>query len=240
MKYKHLFLMLSLFVIACNNQPNPPLSTENTKTKAKNKDEQDSLRAVKKLTHQINLNVNAFHKTMDSLKLGKGMFPIENYIYDSIPGDDYNYALFYLKFMAAARSKDEAKITAMVHFPFQTTKEKLKYDRESRTYKVIGAENWNGGLLSKKQFNVAYHKIFTNEILENIPETRQKDVMGSFPGNVKINDDYYGQLRAFTDAGSNMYAVSIELPVKKRKYTNVRFIFGRVNGEYKVLSYFLE
>lgn len=240
MRYKHLFFILPLFVIACNHKPKPPLSSENVKTKARNKDVQDSLHAVKKLTNEINLNVNTFHKTMDSLKLEKGMFPIENYIYDSVAGDNYHYALFYLKFMAAARSKDKEKITAMVHFPFQTTTEKLKYNRKGHAYEVIGAENWKGGLLSEKQFNAKYHEIFTDEILENIPETRQKDVLGSFPGNVKIDDDYYGQLRAFTDKGSEMYAVSIELPVKKRKYTNVRFTFGRINGEYKVLSYFLE
>jgi len=240
MKYKILFFLLLLFTIACNNQPRQTSSTENGKTNTPQKHLQDSLQEVKKVTDKINLNVKSFFKTVDSLKLEKGMFPVENYIYDTTAGDGYHFALFYLKFMAAAKTKDKAKITAMIHFPFQTTREKLKYNQKENDYRVAGAENWKGGLMNEKQFGMQYSEIFTNEILENVPETRQKDIIGRLPGDVKPDNDYESQLQSFTDKGTNIYTVSIELPVEKRKYSRVHFDFGRINGEYKVLSYFLE
>lgn len=231
---------MPLFIAGCNNQPEQTKSIVFKKAKMAQKHLQDSLQSERKVKNQVNQIVNRFYQTVDSLKLEKGMFPVEDYIYDTTAGDGYHYALFYLKFMAAAKARDKARITALIHFPFQTTKEKLKYIPKDHDYEVVGAENWKGGLMDEAQFSASYSKIFTDEILENIPETRPKDTQGGLPGDVRPQNDYDSQLQAFTDKGSNMYAVSIELPVKKRKYNYVHFNFGRINGDYKVLSYFLE
>ncbi|MBB6498959.1 hypothetical protein [Pedobacter cryoconitis] len=241
MNSRHLVLIIFLAVIAaCNEQPKQTVSTENKQTDSRKKKLQDSVAADKKLDDKFNQTLKAFDKTVDSLKLDKGIFPVYDFLSGNIGDDDYRYALFYLNFMTVAKAKDKAKITKMIHFPFQTTRQKVKYSKKYGDYEVAGAENWKGGLLNEKQFDAQYDKIFTDEILENIPETKPKEVTGMVPGNIKPTNDYYSQLQAFTDKGSNIYMVNIELPVSKRKYGYVFFAFGRVNGEYKILSYFLQ
>jgi hypothetical protein len=240
MKYQPLFFILTLFVIACNDHSKQTIPIKKSTTNTLQTHVQDSLQEVRRVTDKMNMNVKSFYKTVDDLKLEKGMFPVENYIYDTTAGDGYHYALFYLKFMAAAKTKDKAKISAMIHFPFQTSREKLKYNQNNNEYEVVGSENWKGSMMNEKQFDEHYSKIFTDEILENIPETRHKDIIGRLPGDVKPDNDYETQLQAYTDKGSSIYSVSIEIPVQKTTYNHVHFDFGRIKGEYKILSCFLE
>lgn len=241
MKFTYLVSIISIGIVtACNSNHKQVSSAESGKNDSAKNHIQDSVRNNNSISSNFEQTVKTFNKVADSLKLDEGAFPVLDYLSDTIGDDGYCYALFYLKFMDAAKKRDKALIKSMIHFPFQTTPQKSKYNKAHGDYEVAGAENWAGGVINEHQFDLQFEKIFTEEILNNISETRPKDLVGMLPGNSKPSNDYDSRLKDFTDRGSNIYMVNLELPVKKRNYGYVYYTFGRIKGEYKILSYFLQ
>lgn len=154
---------------------------------------------------------------------------------DGLSADsDLNRALFdkfFTKFVRAVRRNNEQELATLIHFPLQTASVRtltgLEYERVDTTEDLI----------QREEFHKYYPNIFYPELRKQF-RTVNSDDLSELEG--VDGEGYYRILHRITNKGTPMFELYAQWT-----YTNTGlagsyfgFVFGKVNNEYKMLSYY--
>ncbi|MBB6111773.1 hypothetical protein HDF23_004545 [Mucilaginibacter lappiensis] len=143
--------------------------------------------------------------------------------------DEQQFRAFLKKFKASVKNVDKEQLKNMFYFPLQTQPQWTAEDMKATT--INPAE----GLVSVAEYPKYEGTIFSKDALRLIPQSREDDL--SEIDNT-TTENYYITLKKATDKGSTLYELQQQYEQKNGKETSYGFVFGRVKGQYKVISYF--
>ncbi|RAJ08643.1 hypothetical protein LX64_01297 [Chitinophaga skermanii] len=144
--------------------------------------------------------------------------------------DEQNFLTTFTAFQAAVKTNSVHDITSFIHFPIQTGMQWTNADVQA------GKVNKLATAVSSEAFTKYYHDIFHDAVRRIIPQATS-DELHEIDKN--INEDYYISLRQAVDKNSRMYEVYEQYPEPNGTADSFfGFIFGRVQGKYKVLAYY--
>ncbi len=143
--------------------------------------------------------------------------------------DEQQFRAFLKKFKTAVKTGDKTQLKTMFYFPLQTQPQWTAEDMKSTT--INPAE----GLVSVAEYPKYEGTIFSKDALRLIPQSREDDL--SEIDNT-TTENYYITLKKATDKGSTLYELQQQYAQKNGKETSFGFVFGKVKGQYKILSYF--
>jgi len=143
--------------------------------------------------------------------------------------DEQKFRAFFKKFKAAAQQKNRKQLAAMLHFPLQTTPQWSNNDLKSST--INPAE----GLVAESEYPQYEGAIFSAAILRLIPKSSENDLSEI---DAATAENYYKVIAKGTDKGSKLYELQQQYTQSNGKETSYGFVFGRVNGLYKIISYY--
>ena len=129
------------------------------------------------------------------------------------------------------QQNSERQLSGMLYFPFQTSP---KWENED----VQGSSEYrNINLVHGNEFHKSYKNIFYDDVRRVLPLAKDEDFTEYKDDN---GEDYYKTLRLLTDKGSVMYDfyAQFALPKQKEKEGFFGFVFGKIHGEYKALSFY--
>jgi len=143
--------------------------------------------------------------------------------------DEQQFREFLKKFKVAVKKGDKIQLKTMFYFPLQTLPQWTAEDLKATT--VNPAE----GLVSITEYPKYEGTIFSKDALRLIPQSREEDL--SEIDNA-TTENYYNTLKKATDKGSILYELQQQYEQKNGKETSYGFVFGKIKGQYKVISYF--
>ena len=143
--------------------------------------------------------------------------------------DEQQFQNFLKTFKSAVKRRDKAQLKTMFYFPLQTLPQWTAEDMKAT------AINPAEGLVSVAEYPKYEGIIFSKDALRLIPQSREDDL--SEIDNT-TTENYYITLKKATDKGSTLYELQQQYEQKNGKETSYGFVFGRVKGQYKVISYF--
>ncbi|MDB5087085.1 MAG: hypothetical protein JWR09_1079, partial [Mucilaginibacter sp.] len=76
---------------------------------------------------------------------------------------------------------------------------------------------------------------FTKDVMRMIPKSREDDLSEI---DSATPEDYYKTVGKVTDKGSTLYELQQQYEQDNGKETSYGFVFGKVKGQYKIISYF--
>ena len=155
-------------------------------------------------------------------KMSRASIPAKN-------NDELQFRAFLKKFKAAVKRGDKIQLKMMLYFPLQTLPQWTAEDLKATT--VNPAE----GLVSIIEYPKYEATIFSKDALRLIPDSREDDL--SEIDNT-TTENYYITLKKATDKGSTLYELQQQYEQKNGKETSYGFVFGKIKGQYKVISYF--
>lgn len=133
------------------------------------------------------------------------------------------------QFKAAALQKNKKQLTGMFYFPLQTTPQWSNDDLRSTT--INPAE----GLVSAAEYAQYEPTILTADALRLIPKSTEDNLTEI---DATTDENYYKTIGKVTDKGSTLYELQQQYAQKNGKETSYGFVFGKVNGQYKIISYY--
>ncbi|TDW96813.1 hypothetical protein [Dinghuibacter silviterrae] len=125
---------------------------------------------------------------------------------------------------AAVASNDTAAIRGLLHFPLLTSPQWTNDDLRDRS------ADTSGGVIHATDFSRLYGSIFHRDVRRLLPKAGENSLAEIAPDT---KEDYYKRLARQTDPGSHLYELYMQ-------YSDgyFGFVFGRVGGTYKVISYY--
>lgn len=130
----------------------------------------------------------------------------------------------------AVRNRDSAAIRGLLHFPLLTAPQWTNEDL--KTQKIDPKEGW----IDAAEFPRYYPDIFHADVNRLLPGTKEANL------SVIARDtreDYYRRLMKLSDPGAPLYEVYFQYPEGRSGGDSYfGFVFGRVSGQYKVISYY--
>jgi uncharacterized protein YxeA len=155
-------------------------------------------------------------------KIAKTSIPAKN-------NDEQQFRAFLKKFKTAVKEGDKTQLKTMFYFPLQTLPQWTAEDLKATTV------NPGEGLVSVAEYPKYEGTIFSKDALRLIPQSREDDL--SEIDNT-TTENYYNTLKKATDKGSALYELQQQYEQKNGKETSYGFVFGKIKGQYKVISYF--
>ncbi|QXV65581.1 hypothetical protein INP83_00320 [Mucilaginibacter sp. 21P] len=143
--------------------------------------------------------------------------------------DEKLFRIFISKFKNAVKTHNKAQLQALFHFPLQTSPQWSNEDLKN------SAIDYNSGLISATEFSVYYPDIFTKDAVKLVGASGEDDL--SEIDNT-TTEDYYKKLMPLTDKGSTLYELEKQYTQNNGQETSFGFVFGKIKGAYKVLSYY--
>ncbi|ASZ12585.1 hypothetical protein KTO58_11600 [Chitinophaga pendula] len=144
--------------------------------------------------------------------------------------DDVKFRTTLSSFQHAVKSDTPEIIAKYIHFPLQTAP---KWFDEDLSHMQIDK---SAGKVSASEFKEYYSNIFHADVKRLLPLAGEEDITEI---DEKSDEDYYNLLRAETDKGSMLYEIYFQYAVESNNSESYfSFIFGRINGDYKVLAYY--
>jgi hypothetical protein len=129
--------------------------------------------------------------------------------------EEQQFRTFFSAFQNAAAGSHDTLLQSMIRFP-------LPVDNENTVVK-------------KSEFRSREKQLFNADVVRLLPAAGDENITEVEENNPTA---YYKKLQAGTDGGSNMYEVHMEYPEQAAgKQGFFTFVFGRVNGEYKLIGY---
>ncbi|AYL94969.1 hypothetical protein [Mucilaginibacter celer] len=143
--------------------------------------------------------------------------------------DEQLFRAFLKQFKAAALQQNKKQLAAMFYFPLQTTPQWSNDD--------LGAAAINPaeGLVSANEYPQYEPAILNADALRLIPKSTEDD-LSEIDG--ATTENYYKTVGKVTDRGSTLYELQQQYVQKNGKETSYGFVFGKVNGQYKIISYY--
>jgi hypothetical protein len=143
--------------------------------------------------------------------------------------DEQLFRQFLKEFKDAVKAKDESRLKAMFHFPLQTSPQWSNDELQNTTITP------QDGLISQSDFAQYFTDIFTNDALKLIPASGEDDLAEI---DKSTNENYYKTLQQVTDKGSTLFELQKQYTQDNGKETSFGFVFGKVEGRYKAISYY--
>ncbi|GGH01306.1 hypothetical protein [Mucilaginibacter phyllosphaerae] len=143
--------------------------------------------------------------------------------------NEQQFRLFFAKFKAAVKANNKAQLTQMFSFPLQTLPQWTNDELKSAPVDA------NSGLISQSEFTGYYNDIFTKDAVRLIPASTEDDLSEI---DKTTAENYYITLKHVTDKGSILYELEKQYTEDNGKETSFGFVFGKVKGAYKVISYY--
>lgn len=148
----------------------------------------------------------------------------------SLPSnDEQQFRIFLKEFKAAAQQKNKKRLAGMLYFPLQTTPQWSNDDLKATTV------NPDEGLVTASEYPQYEGAIFTADALRLIPKSAEDDLSEI---DSTTNENYYKVVAKITDKGSKLYELQQQFTQSNNKETSYGFVFGKVNGQYKIISYY--
>lgn len=130
----------------------------------------------------------------------------------------------------AVRQGDTGTIRNLVRFPFLTAPQWTNEDLKEH------AANPAKGWVDAQEFGRYYADIFHADVDRLLPGAKESN-LSVIAKDTK--EDYYRRLMARSDAGTPLYEVYFQYPeARSGGDSYFGFVFGRVSGQYKVISYY--
>ncbi|MGY4538994.1 hypothetical protein ACVW0P_003420 [Mucilaginibacter sp. UYNi724] len=143
--------------------------------------------------------------------------------------DEQQFRLFFKAFKDAVKANNKAQLVKMFSFPLQTLPQWTNDELKSNPVNV------NDGLITGHDFSQYYNDIFTKDALKLIPASKENDLSEI---DKTTAENYYLTLKEATDKGSTLYELEKQYTEGNGKETSFGFVFGKVKGAYKVISYY--
>jgi hypothetical protein len=143
--------------------------------------------------------------------------------------DEEQFRSFLKKFKSVIKGKNKAAIAALFHFPLQTLPQWTNDELKNTT--ITPQE----GLINQTEFLNYFDDIFTRDAVRLIPVSKEDDLSEI---NKTTPENYYKTLQQLTDRGSTLYELQKQYTEDNGTETLFGFVFGRVKGNYKVISYY--
>ncbi|RFZ92280.1 hypothetical protein D0C36_12635 [Mucilaginibacter conchicola] len=143
--------------------------------------------------------------------------------------DEQLFRVFFSKFKNVIKTQNKTQIQSMFNFPLQTNPQWSNEDLKNS--KV----DYKSGLLTGVEFAAFYPDIFTKDAVKLIPASVEDDLSEI---DKTTTEDYYKKLMPITDKGSTLYELEKQYTQDNGQETSFGFVFGKVKGSYKVISYY--
>nr|WP_067057347.1 hypothetical protein [Mucilaginibacter sp. L294] len=150
-------------------------------------------------------------------------------IAESTGTDEQQFRLFFTKFKDAVKAGNKAQLTQMFSFPLQTLPQWTNDEVKSNPV------NAKDGLITANEFPQYYGDIFTKDAVKLIPASKEDELSEI---DKSTAENYYLTLKEVTDKGSTLYELEKQYTENNGKETSFGFVFGKVKGAYKVISYY--
>ncbi|NIG55697.1 hypothetical protein [Chitinophaga sp. Cy-1792] len=145
-------------------------------------------------------------------------------------GDEQQFRIVLQALQRAVKTNNRDTIRQYLRFPLQTAMQWTNDDVKA------GTVDKPGGLVSAADFNKYYNSIFHPDVGRLLPEAGEDNLQEI---DADSPEDYYKTLRRVTDKHSHLYEVYQQYPEKNTQAESFfGFVFGRVDGEYKVIAYY--
>ena len=143
--------------------------------------------------------------------------------------DEALFRQFLARFKAAVTAKNKAQLTTLFFFPLQTAPQWTNDELKNTT--VTPKESQIG----QKEFLTYFDDIFTKDAVKLIPASTEDDLSEI---DKATTESYYKTLQQVTDKSSTLYELQKQYTEDNGKETSFGFVFGRVGGAYKIISYY--
>ena len=142
--------------------------------------------------------------------------------------DDVLFHQTLRQFQTAVARGDTSAVRGLLYFPFLTAPQWTNDDLRDHS------ADTSGGKIGTGEFDRYYPRIFHEDVARLLPKAGEDDL------SVVTRDtreDYYRRLEQETDPGSQLYEMYMQYPARGSD-GYFGFVFGRVAGQYKVISYY--
>lgn len=148
----------------------------------------------------------------------------------SVSTDEQKFRTAFAAFQEAVKGNNEELVKKFIHFPLQTGKQWTNEDLRSAQI------DKSAGNITASEFKEYYKNIIHAAVIRQLPRAAEDDLHEI---DEKMNEDYYKTLQQGTDKDSKLYEVYQQYPEKNGSAESFyAFVFGRVEGEYKVVGYY--
>lgn len=142
--------------------------------------------------------------------------------------DEQQFRQFLRQFKNAVKTKNKTKLSTLFNFPLQTMPQ---WSNEDLVNSKLAPQE---GLISRKDFSTYFNDIFTTDAIKLIPESGEDDLSEI---DKTTTENYYKTLQQITDKGSTLFEMQKQYVQNNGSETSFGFVFGKVGGNYKVISY---
>jgi len=175
-------------------------------------------------------NGNAASNAADSAGLKKEVVVKEQQpASKAAKNDEQQFRAFLKEFKAAVQQKNKKQLALMINFPLQTLPQWTSEDLKSTAVKP--AE----GLITESEYPQYADALFTKDVIRLIPKSKEADLSEI---DKATPENYYKMVGKVTDKGSTLYELQQQYEQDNGKETSYGFVFGKVKGQYKIISYF--
>jgi hypothetical protein len=150
-------------------------------------------------------------------------------VVENATNDEHQFRLFFTKFKDAVKANNKTKLTTMFSFPLQTLPQWTNDELKSNPVNI------QDGLVTGNEFSQYYGDDFTKDVIKLIPASKEDDLSEI---DKTTAENYYLTLKEVTDKGSTLYELEKQYTEDDGKETSFGFVFGKVKGAYKVISYY--
>ncbi|RFZ82142.1 hypothetical protein DYU05_16100 [Mucilaginibacter terrenus] len=133
------------------------------------------------------------------------------------------------RFKQAVKTHNKQELKLLFNFPLQTSPQWTNDE-------VLNSNvNPKTGLLTESEFLSFFNDIFTADVLRLIPVSDESDLLKI---DKLTDENYYKQLMKVADENSTLFELNKQYTQDNGQETSFGFVFGKVNGSYKVISYY--
>jgi hypothetical protein len=143
--------------------------------------------------------------------------------------DEQLFRACLAKFKNAIKLKNRGAITAIFNFPLQTLPQWTNDELKNAT--IIPQD----GMIKQAEFLNYFDDIFTKDAVRLIATSKEDDLSEI---EKDTPENYYITLQKVTDKGSTLYELQKQYTQDKGQETSFGFVFGKVRGTYKIISYY--
>jgi hypothetical protein len=147
----------------------------------------------------------------------------------AILNDEQQFRAFLKSFKAAVKQNNKKQLMAMLNFPLQTLPQWTDEDLKS------GSINPAEGLVTEGEYPQYAAVLFSKDAVRLIPQSKEDDLSEI---DMATPENYYKTVGRVTDKDSKMYELQQQYVQSGGKETSYGFVFGKVKGQYKIISYF--
>jgi hypothetical protein len=133
------------------------------------------------------------------------------------------------RFKQAVKTQNKQQIKLLFNFPLQTNPQWTNDEVQNSN------ANPKTGLLTESEFLSFFNDVFTADALRLIPASDESDLLEI---DKATPENYYKQLMKVADENSTLFELNKQYTQDNGKETSFGFVFGKVNGSYRVISYY--